>query len=210
MAEIAPESDPRVIDYAVRLLLDGELIAFPTDTVYGLGARASGIEAIRKLFAAKGRPPSKALPLLVSDTSMAAAVAEVTPIAQKLMSAFWPGALSIVMHKLPNYHSVALADSDTVALRMPDYGLVRSIIQGIREPMTGTSANKSGMRPPLAASEVAFQLGGMIALVIDGGRLHGGVESTVIDTTAEGGPKILREGAVSRAEIEARLGSPVA
>lgn len=210
MAEMMPASDPHAADIAVRLLRDGELVAYPTDTVYGLGARSGDISAVRKLFAAKGRPPTRALPLLVSDSAMASVVAEVTPVCQRLMAAFWPGALTIVMRKLPQFNSQALAGQDTVALRVPDHDLVRSIIKVLREPITGTSANRSGMRSPVAAAEVAFQLGEMVALVIDGGRLRGSGESTLIDTTGEDGPRILREGAVSRERIEQTLGRPVA
>jgi L-threonylcarbamoyladenylate synthase len=208
VAEIIP-ADAQAANLAVRVMQAGELIAYPTDTVYGLGAPASDDNAVRKLYAVKGRQPSKPLPLLIADGMMAAWVAEVTPVAHTLAAKFWPGPLTIVMRKQPEFRSIALARLDTVALRVPAYDLVRDIIRGLGEPMTGTSANRSGSRPPVSASEVAFQLGEMIALVIDGGRTPGGIESTVIDVTQEAGPRLTREGPVSREELERVLGRPV-
>ena len=208
MAEIIP-ADAHAADLAVRVMQAGELIAYPTDTVYGLGAPASDDNAVRKLFAVKGRQLSKPLPLLIADGMMATWVAEVTPVVHTLASKFWPGPLTIVMRKQPEFRSIALAKQETVALRVPAYDLVRDIIRGLGEPMTGTSANRSGSRPPVSASEVAFQLGEMITLVIDGGRTEGGIESTVIDVTQDGGPKLVREGPVSREELEHVLGRPV-
>ncbi len=208
VAEIIP-ADAQAADLAVRAMLAGELIAYPTDTVYGLGAPASDDNAVRKLFAVKGRPLSKPLPLLVVDGVMAAWIAEVTPVARLLTSKFWPGPLTVVMCKLPEYRSAALAKQDTVALRVPAHDLVRDIIRGLGQPLTGTSANRSGARAPVSAAEVAFQLGDMVSLVIDGGRSAGGIESTVIDVSQEGGPRLVREGPVSREELERVLGRPV-
>ena len=208
MADIIPESHPRVVDEAARLLRAGELIAYPTDTVYGLGAVASNDSAVRRLFAAKNRPPSKALPLLIADSIAALEIADVTPVANRLMAQFWPGALTLVMRKHDRYHSVALAKESTVALRVPDHSLVRSIIRGVGEPVTGTSANRSGGRSPVSASEVAFQMGELVSLVIDGGPARHAIESTVLDLTQDGA-RILRDGAVSKEEIEQVLGRPV-
>ena len=208
MAEIIP-ADARAVGLAVRLLQAGELVAYPTDTVYGLGAPAGDDDAVRKLFAVKGRQLSKALPLLIADGMMAAWVAEVTPVAHTLAAKFWPGPLTIVMRKQPEFRSVALAKQETVALRVPAYDLVRDIIRGLGEPLTGTSANRSDARPSVSAAEVALQLGEMVSLVIDGGRSAGGIESTVIDVSGEGGPRLLREGPVSREELERVLGRPL-
>ena len=210
MADIIPASDPRAEALAAGLLKDGELVAYPTDTVYGLGAAASNDSAVRRLFTAKGRPPSKALPLLLADAAMASWIADVTPVAHHLMSQFWPGALTIVMRRAEKYHSLALAKEATVALRVPDHSLVRSIIRAIGEPVTGTSANRSGSRSPVSASEVAFQMGELVALVIDGGPTGRAIESTVVDTTQPGGAKIVRQGAVPREEIARVLGDRMA
>ena len=205
MAEIISQSDRRALDLAVSALKSGELVVYPTDTVYGLGAAAGNEEAVRRLFVAKGRSPSKAMPLLVADAMMATRVADVTPVGHKLMSALWPGALTIVMRRLDSYHSGALAGGDTVALRVPDDDFARGMIAGVGEPVVGTSANRSGSRVAASAAEAAFQFGDMVALTVDGGKATG-VESTVIDITQEGGPVIVREGAVTQDEIEGALG----
>ena len=209
MADIVSENEPGLLDHAVALLRAGELVVYPTDTLYGLGAAARNDAAVRKLCAVKGRPPSKALPLLVSDPVMAEWIAEVTPIAHKLMSAFWPGALTIIMRKRESFHSAALG-GDTVALRAPAHGLVRNIITALGEPITGTSANRSGGRPAASAQEIAFQLGDMLSLVIDGGPIRTRGESTILDITQAPGPVIVRDGAVSREELERVLGSKIA
>ena len=205
MAEIIPQSDRRALELTVSALRSSELVVYPTDTVYGLGAAAGNEEAVRRLFATKGRAPSKAMPLLVADRTMAAWVADVTPAAHELMSAHWPGALTIVMRRLESYHSAALAGGDTVALRAPDHEFARSMIAALGEPIVGTSANRSGGRVPVSAAEAAFQFGDMVALAVDGGRTRG-VESTVIDITHEEAPTIVREGAVKREEITGALG----
>jgi len=202
MADVVAERDPRSLELAVGLLRSGELVAYPTDTVYGLGAPATDEALVRKLYAVKGRPLSKPLPLLVSDSLMAEWVAEITPLAHTLMVAFWPGGLTIVMRRKPEFRSLALSGNDTVALRLPDHNVPRDLAKMLGEPLTGTSANRTGVRPPTSAAEVAFQLGEMVALVIDGGKSRGGKESTVIDTTADGGPRLLREGAVPREDLE--------
>ncbi len=205
---IVPEGDGASGDEAVRVLRDGGLVCYPTDTVYGIGAAASDDAAVRRLFAAKGRPLDKPLPLLLGDVSDAARVAEVTPLAKALAGRFWPGALTIVMRKAVSYRSLALAGGDTVALRVPDHGLVRGIVRALGEPMTGTSANRAGTRAPMSAAEVAFQMGEMVELIIDGGQSRTRLESTVIDITRDK-PEIVREGAVSRGEVEKALGQVV-
>ncbi|MCH8920471.1 MAG: threonylcarbamoyl-AMP synthase [Chloroflexi bacterium] len=205
---IVPESDGASGDEAVRVLRDGGLVCYPTDTVYGIGAAAGDDAAVRRLFAVKGRSPDKPLPLLLADVSDAARVAEVTPLARALATRFWPGALTIVMRKAVSYRSLALAGGDTVALRVPDHELVRRIVRALGEPITGTSANRSGTRAPISAAEVAFQMGEMVELIIDGGQSRTRLESTVIDITRDK-PEIVREGAVSRGEVEKALGQVV-
>ncbi len=208
VAEIISQSDRQALDVAVSALKSGELVVYPTDTVYGLGAAAGNEEAVRRLFAAKGRSPWKAVPLLVADAMMATRMAEVTPVAHKLMAALWPGALTIVMRRLDSYRSAAMAGGDTVALRIPDHEFARSMIAALGEAVVGTSANRSGGRVAASAAEAAFQFGEMVALAVDGGKATG-VESTVIDITQEGGPVIVREGAVTQEEIEKALGRPL-
>lgn len=205
MANIVPANHPECVAYAAQLLRAGELVCYPTDTVYGIGAIATNDEAVRRLYAVKGRSPDKPLPLLVANSLEAAEIVDIPPIANQLMKRFWPGALTIVFNKLTTFHSAALAKQPTAALRVPDHHLVIDLIRAVRQPITGTSANRSGARAPVSAAEVGFGLGEMVALVIDGGRTPGGKESTVIDVSG-GPPRIVRDGAVSRAEIEECLG----
>lgn len=196
------------MEEAARLLRQGELVCYPTDTVYGIGAAAGDDGAVRRLFAVKGRRLDKPVPLLIAGAGDAVWLAEVTPVARTLIDRFWPGALTIVMRKVEGFRSLALAGQDTVALRVPDHPLVREVIQALGEPITGTSANRAGAPPPVSAAEVALQMGEMVSLIIDGGVCGRRRESTVIDITQD--PfKILREGVVSREEIEAALGKKV-
>jgi L-threonylcarbamoyladenylate synthase len=124
------------------------------------------------------------------------------------MTALWPGALTIVMRRLETFRSRALAGGETMALRVPDHDFARDMIAGVGEPVVGTSANRSGGRPPVSAAEAAFQMGDMVAFTVDGGRLPG-VESTVVDITLDTGPAMVREGAVSREDVERALGRRV-
>src|SRR5688572_14299221 len=203
-----PATHPAAVEQAAFLLRQGQLVCFPTDTVYGIGAAASNEEAIRRLYAVKGRQPDKPLPLLIASPAEAGYYAELTPVAKTLIARFWPGPLTIVMRKAEGFRSAALARQNTVALRVPDNDVPREIAGMLGEPLTGTSANRSGARPPVSAAEVAFSLGEMVSLVIDGGRSEGGVESTVVDVT-RAAPMIVREGAVSREELGAALGREV-
>ncbi len=206
--KILRSEDRASVEEAVRVLRHGGLVCFPTDTVYGIGAVAGDNSAVRRLFAVKGRSLDKPLPLLLADASDAALVAEVTPLAKTLAARFWPGALTIVMRKEASYRSPALAGQDTVALRVPDHSLVRSMVRALGEPVTGTSANRTGAPAPVSAAEVAFQMGEMVDLIIDGGRCPARRESTVIDITLDT-PEILREGVVNMAEVAEALGRPV-
>ena len=208
MVRIVSSSDRTCVSEAVRLLRQGELVCFPTDTVYGIGAAVTDEAAVRRLYAVKGRTLDKPLPVLIADAGSAAHVAEVTPVARTLIGRFWPGGLTIVMRKAAGFHSLALAGRDTIALRVPDHSLLREIIRMLGEPVTGTSANRAGARAPVSAAEVALQLGEMVSLVIDGGRARAGQESTIIDITQEGF-SIVREGVVSREEIEEALGRKI-
>src|SRR3972149_1281595 len=134
-------ADSYAIEAAVHILGDGGLVCFPTDTVYGIGAAAADDAAVRRLFAVKGRPPDKPLPLLLAGAGGGARGAELTPLAKTLGHQFWPGALTIVMRKSPSYRSLVLAGGDTVAVRVPDHDLVRRIVRDLGEPVTGHSAN---------------------------------------------------------------------
>jgi L-threonylcarbamoyladenylate synthase len=207
VANIVRVRDPHVIEDAVALLRRGELIVYPTDTVYGLGAAASNEEAIRRLYTIKGRSPEKAVPLLIAEMADVARIAEQPPLLRKLADRFWPGALTIVLPRRMGFRSLALANEATVALRIPDEDIVRDIVHTLGEAITGTSANRSGQAAPTSAAQAAMQLGDLIPLVIDGGTRRGG-ESTVIDITTTPA-RILREGAVKRAELESVLGKDI-
>ena len=206
---------PAVLERAVQCLRAGGLVAYPTDTVYGLGAAAGNDEAVRRLFEAKDRPLDRALPLLLASAEQVGLLAvDVPPVAHRLMAAFWPGGLTLVLRRAPSYRSLALGAGDTVAVRVPDHPIPRQLVEGLGEPITGTSANRSGARSPRTAAEVRRQLGDMVEMVIDGGPSPGGVESTVVDCTVDP-PRLLRQGAVAWEDIkrvmaEARSGPCVA
>ena len=195
-----------MLDQAVGCLRAGGLVAYPTDTVYGLGAAADNDDAVRRLFQVKQRPSDKPLPLLLASTEQVAEVAtDVPAVARRLMEAFWPGGLTIVLRRAPSYRSLALGGGDTVAVRVPDHPIPRELVATLGRPVTGTSANRSGGPAPLTAADVREQLGGQIDLIIDGGPCRGGTESTVIDCTVAP-PRLLREGAVPRGDVERVIG----
>ena len=194
---------------ALAVLKGGGLVAYPSDTVYGLGAAASDERAVARAFAVKGRLSEKALPLLLADVDdMAPLCAEVPPIAKLLTERFWPGPLTVVLRRSPSFQSPALGGGDSVALRVPDHFFLRQLIRALGEPITGTSANRSGRPSCRTAREVQRQLGNAVDLIIDGGSSRVGQESTVVDITLDH-PKIVRGGALSRKEIERAIGREV-
>lgn len=191
---------------AVDCLRSGGLVAFPTDTLYGLGAAVSSDQGVQRLFEAKKRPLESPVPILLSAGNQLSRVAQEVPdLALKLAGRFWPGALTLVLKRNPGFRSLALAGRDDVAVRVPAHAVPRRLIEALGEPVTGTSANISGRPAPPTAQEVAEQLGESVDVIIDGGRTPIGVESTVIDLVGET-PRLLREGAISRAQIEAVIG----
>ena len=208
MVRVIGAADSRCVEEAVAVLRSGGLIIYPTDTVYGLGALATDDAAVRRLFRAKGRVTDKAVPLLLAEAAEVDEVAAAVPAAARiLMERFWPGALTIVLPKSPRFHSLALA-GNTVAVRVPDHPLLREIISRAGGPITGTSANRTGLPSPLTVEEALEQVADAADLAIDGGRCSVGIESTVIDITEEAA-RILRGGAVSRGAIEETMGMPL-
>ena len=202
------EIDEELLQQAARILRDGGLVAYPTDTVYGLAADPANAEAVGKLSEAKNRDPSQPMPHLIANTEMAASVAaEVSSAARDLMRAFWPGGLTIILHKAQSSASGAAAG--TIGLRVPDHPVPRELSRLLGGPIMGTSANIAGGPEPLSADDVRRALGDAVDLIIDGGPCHGDRPSTVIDCTKEP-PKIVRLGAISREEIEDVLGRKVA
>lgn len=199
-------SNPQVHE-AAEQLKNGEVVAFPTETVYGLGANACSDEAIEKIYQAKGRPSDN--PLIVHISSMEQLeeiVAEIPATAQKLITAFWPGPLTIIFKKKAGKISEKVtAGLDTVAVRMPSNVVARALIAATRLPIAAPSANQSGKPSPTKAAHVFHDLHGKIAGVVDGGDAGVGVESTVIDCTQKI-PIILRPGGVSAEAIEKNVG----
>ncbi len=204
-AEISKELREQ-IEKGIAILKQGGLVAYPTDTVYGLGAYAYLNGAVKRIYDVKERPQDMPFPLLVADENMLADVAaELSPLAWLLIKKFLPGALTLVVNKSVTVPRITGNKGSTIAVRIPDHPVPIALIRGIQAPMTGTSANLSGGPSPLMAEEVKEQLGDRIDLVIDGGKCPGGKESTVVDVTREK-PVILREGAISAEEIEGVCG----
>ena len=191
----------RQVERGISILKQGGLVAFPTDTVYGLGVWANSQQAVERVYSVKERPRNIALPLLLANISQIGEVAEpVPPIAWLLAHNFLPGALTIVLHKSNSVPDIITAGGITVAVRVPAHPIPVALAQGLGAPIVGTSANVSGKPSALTAEEVYSQFGNKIDLIIDGGRCPGGRESTIIDVTGEE-PVILREGAISREEL---------
>lgn len=192
-------------DRAVALLRAGELVAFPTDTVYGVGALCWDDEAVARLYVAKVRALDKAIPILLADISdLSLVTAELSPMSLKLAERFWPGPLTLVVRKADRVSFAVTAGGDTVAVRIPDLALARSLIRAVGAPLATTSANLSGAPSPVTAQEVAGQLGRGVAMILDGGPCPGGTASTVVDVTGPA-PRILRSGPLTYEEIQSVL-----
>ena len=197
---------PRLIRKAALLLQHGELVAFPTETVYGLGANALSSKAIRKIFKAKGRPSDNPLIVHIAEKKqLRELVDHIPPVASKLIKEFWPGPLTIILKKSALIPSEISAGLNTVAVRMPKNQIARALIRSAGFPVAAPSANLSGKPSPTSASHVLQDLKGRVACVIDGGPTHVGLESTVIDLT-EPIPTILRPGKISPAAIKKIIG----
>lgn len=191
----------REIEKGVQILQKGGVIAFPTDTVYGLGADAFNTRAVERVYEIKNRPRCQGLPLLVADVEQLTTLVEPIPeIAWFLARRFWPGGLTLVLSRRD---SVAAhpASEPTVAVRVPDHPVCLALIKGLGRPITGTSANVSGQPAALTAEEVEEQLGERIDLVVNGGKCPGAKESTIVDVTREP-PTILRQGIIPSHEID--------
>jgi L-threonylcarbamoyladenylate synthase len=191
---------------AVALLRDGQLVAFPTDTVYGVGAVIWNVRAVRRLYEVKLRPAGKAIPVLLADPADLSLVARnLSQTVLGLVERFWPGPLTVVVPRAEAVPDEVTAGGATVAVRVPDHDLARALIRAAGAPLAATSANLSGQQSPVTAQEVAAQLGSRIPLVLDGGPCPGGVASTVVDLTGPT-PVILRPGPLSMEEIFSALG----
>jgi L-threonylcarbamoyladenylate synthase len=204
--QILSATDTDAFAHAVQLLRAGQVIAFPTDTVYGIGADGFNEQAIEQLFVVKERERGKAIPYLLSDVQDLAKVArEIPRAAQLLAEKFFPGGLTLVVPASPRVPKVLIAGGDTIAVRVPDHPTTRALIDALGAPLAATSANLSGGPNPATARDVLAQLDGRVPLILDGGATRGNVPSTVVDVTVEP-PKILRVGVISVEEIEKVLG----
>jgi len=190
------------VERGVSILKQGGIVAYPTDTVYGLGASANLQSAVERVYQVKERPRNMALPLLLANISQISEIAKpMPPVAWLLARSFLPGALTIVLPKSKSVPDFTAAGGMTVAIRIPAHPVPVALIEGLGVPIVGTSANLSGKPSTLTADEVYSQFGDKIDLIIDGGRCLGGKESTIVDVTGET-PVILREGAISKAELK--------
>jgi len=204
------KADREAIEAAARCLAAGGLVAFPTETVYGLGADAGNGEAVARLYAAKGRPAFNPLIAHVADIAAARRVADFTAAAEKLAAAFWPGPLTLVLAKQRDcgVADLALAGLDSVAVRVPAHPVARNLIEAFGGPVVAPSANRSGHVSPTSAAHVLADLRGRIDLIIDAGPCAVGVESTIVSCLEQ--PTLLRPGGVPRQAIEATLGAALA
>ncbi len=198
----------REIDRAAALLRQGELVAFPTETVYGLGGDATNDRAVAAIFEAKGRPQFNPLIIHLLKAEQAERLAQVDARAARLMQRFWPGPLSLVLRRAPSCAISLLASAglDTLALRVPAHPLAQELLRVARLPIAAPSANRSGRVSPTDADHVLSELDGRIAAVLDGGACPVGIESTVLDLSTPD-PILLRPGAVTLEELEAEIGT---
>ncbi len=199
-----PEQD--ILEEAAEILRNGGLVAFPTETVYGLGANGLDESACKKIYEAKGRPSDNPLILTIGDIDgLYPIVGRVTENAKKIIDAFWPGPITLVLPKAECVPSAVTGGLDTVAVRYPSNKIARELIRTAGIPVAAPSANSSGKPSPTRASHVAFDLNGKIEMIIDGGAADWGLESTILDVSSDK-PVLLRPGAVTQEMIERVVG----
>jgi L-threonylcarbamoyladenylate synthase len=210
LATRVAKPDAAAIAEAVRILTAGGLVAFPTETVYGLGADATNGAAVARLYEAKGRPSFNPLIAHVADLAAARALALFDADAMRLAEAFWPGPLTLVVPKAAGcpVSELATAGLETIAVRVPNHAVAQRLLAGLRRPMAAPSANRSGHVSPTTAAHVLADLGGRIDFIVDGGATSVGVESTIV--ACLGAPMLLRPGGVPREAIEHALGRRLA
>lgn len=201
--------DPAGLDEAARLLSRGELVAIPTETVYGLAGDARNDRAVARIFEAKGRPRFNPLIVHLPEAEAALALARADDTARRIAAAFWPGPLTLVLPLRPGagLSPLVTAGLDSVALRVPAHPVAQGVLRAFGGPLAAPSANPSGRISPTRADHVLDGLGGRIAAVVDGGACAVGVESTILSLT--GRPRLLRPGGLPVEAIEAVLGGPV-
>ena len=207
--EVLPADQAESIVKAAELLRSGELVALPTETVYGIAADARNGEAVKKIFEAKGRPQDNPLIVHICGMEMLnGIVSEVPERAKKLAAAFWPGPLTMVMPRGPEVSDVTCAGLDTVGVRMPSHPVVQQVIKASGVAFAAPSANLSGKPSPTNAPDTLADMDGRLPLILDGGESNVGVESTVVAVTGEH-PMLLRPGYITKEQMEAVLGEEV-
>ena len=198
---MSSESQIIELEKAVRSLGNGGVVVFPTDTLYGLGADVFSLPALQRIFSIKGRPADLALPVLVADMNQLEAVAlPLSSQARRLAQRFWPGPLTLVMHRSPDLPDLVTGGADTVAVRMPGHPVPLELARRLGRPITGTSANLSGQPDLLDLGALENQLGNLVDHMIQTGPVPAGTASTIMDVTGDA-PQLLREGAISLEEI---------
>lgn len=191
------------LERAVQVLECGELVAFPTDTIYGVGVHGFLPEAVEELYGVKQRPSHVPIPLLLPDMANVEMLCrEIPAVAWQIAERFWPGGLSLVLRRRTIVPDAVTAGGPTVAVRVPDQPMVRELMRCLGAPLAATSANLHGQAPSVTADQVLDALGGCVSLVLDGGRCPGGAASTVLDMTVSP-PAILRPGPVSAEALTA-------
>ena len=201
--EVLLATEAEVLERAQQVLAGGGLVAFPTDTVYGLGAEVLNREAVARLYRVKGRTEEKAIPVLAAGGEALQMVAKPLPaMAERLAERFWPGPLTLVVWRLPELPP-EVSPYDTVAVRVPDHELALALLEA-SGPLAVTSANRTGAPSSLSAIDVLATLGGAFDLLLDGGEAPGGMPSTVVDCTQDE-PYVLRAGPISADDILAAL-----
>ncbi len=204
MSELLPIEDPDSLARAAQALRDGLLIVLPTDTVYGVAAHPARPEAVAALYAAKARPPDKAIPILLADIDDVAHVAmPLSAAARRLAEAFWPGPLTLVVPRRADLPEI-VSSLPTVGVRIPDHDATRAVIRAAGGALAVTSANRSGGSSPITAAEAMAQLGEAVALYLDGGPCPGGQPSTVAEVTGAG-LVIHRAGPISEDALRSAL-----
>ncbi|HEX2840000.1 L-threonylcarbamoyladenylate synthase [Hyphomicrobium sp.] len=207
----ATPADQTAIEAAGRLLRQGALVAFPTETVYGLGADATNGRAVAAIFETKGRPRFNPLIVHVPDLEHAEKIAVLSPSARKLAALFWPGPLTLVLKRRADaaVSDLVSAGLDTIAIRVPGHPVAQALLAAAERPLAAPSANRSGRVSPTTAQHVLEDFEGRLGMVLDGGSTPHGLESTVLDASGDETVVLLRPGAVPREEIEAVLGRPL-
>jgi len=195
--------DPSVVSEVVRLLRTGSVIAYPTDTFYGLGADIYNNDAVERIYSIKGRRSDKPIIILISDKKMLRhliANGQMSHIAERLTDTFWPGPLTLVFNASDTVPDELTANTGKIGIRLPDNELCRLLIEELKHPITATSANISGEGSIDNPADVAKSLGGMIDVLVDGGKTKGGGASTVVDLTNVE-PVVIREGIIAKSDI---------